>query len=131
MAFSDTASQPREAFVADESVDRQIANRIRGDGHEVVCVSEIRPGIPDEAVLALANERHALLVTADRDFGELVFRRGRVTEGVVLVRLEGLSNDAKASTVAVAIRRHFSRLRGSFVVIAPGQVRIRPAASSL
>ncbi len=78
-------------LLADESVDRQTAERLRQEGHEVIYVSEIEPGIPDEFVLNRANERNALLLTADKDFGELVFRQGLVNSGVVLLRLAGLS----------------------------------------
>lgn len=56
-------------FWADESVDR-----LREDGHQVWYAAEMEPGLSDEAVLALANREAALLLTADKDFGELVFR---------------------------------------------------------
>lgn len=49
------------------------------------------PGISDDIVLELANSEGVLLLTADKDFGELVFRLRRVSSGVVLVRLAGLS----------------------------------------
>ena len=112
-------------FVFDESVDRQIADRLRDDGHEVHCVWEMAPSIPDEAVLDRANANDALLVTADKDFGELVFRQHRVTAGVVLIRLAGLSQATKATIVAAAVREHGPALRGSFAVVAPGLVRVR------
>ena len=112
-------------FVFDESVDRQVADRLRDDGHDVYCVWEMAPGIPDEAVLDCANANDALLVTADKDFGELVFRQHRTTVGVVLIRLAGVSQATKASIVAAAMQDHGPALRGSFAVITPGLVRIR------
>jgi hypothetical protein len=42
-------------FLADESVDRPIVERLRQDGHRVSYVVELGPGMPDEAVLHLAN----------------------------------------------------------------------------
>ncbi|MCE2425081.1 MAG: DUF5615 family PIN-like protein [Pseudomonadales bacterium] len=68
-------------------------------------------------MLYRANQSGALLVTADRDFGELVFRLGRIHAGVVLIRLAGLSSEAKAD------RR--DELLSVFSVISPGRVRIR------
>jgi len=62
-------------LLADEGVDRQIVARLRRDGHNVRYVAEMSPGIPDEAVLDAANRGEALLLTADKDFGELVFRQ--------------------------------------------------------
>ena len=86
------------------------------------------PGIPDEAVLALAREHQAPLVTADKDFGELVYRRQRVSSGVVLVRLAGLSQVKKAALVSRIITEHAPELPGLFTVVTPGMVRIRHQA---
>jgi predicted nuclease of predicted toxin-antitoxin system len=68
-------------FLVDECVDEPIAVRLRRDGHEVLCVSEMELGIADGPVLTLANDRSAVLVTSDKDFGELVFRDGRAALG--------------------------------------------------
>lgn len=82
-------------FVADESVDRQIVERLREDGHSVIYVAEMDPGIPDEDVIRLANQQSTILITADKDFGELVFRQALATHGVVLIRLAGLSKHSR------------------------------------
>ena len=65
-------------FLADESVDRPIVDSLRQRGHDVLYVAEMEPGISDDAVLDLANQEGALLLTADKDFGELVFRQRRI-----------------------------------------------------
>jgi len=62
-------------FLADESVDRQIVERLRLDGHRVAYVAEMSPGIMDEAVLTESRVSESVLITADKDFGELVFRQ--------------------------------------------------------
>jgi predicted nuclease of predicted toxin-antitoxin system len=112
-------------LLADESVERQVVARLRQEGHDVLYVAELSPSIPDEEVLNQANSRSALLATADKDFGELVHRQGRVHAGVVLVRLAGLPAAAKAETVARVLWEHASELLGAFSVISPGAVRIR------
>jgi Domain of unknown function (DUF5615) len=60
-------------LLADESVDRPIVERLRQDGHDVTYVAELSPSISDEQVLQEANTRNALLLTEDKDFGELVY----------------------------------------------------------
>jgi predicted nuclease of predicted toxin-antitoxin system len=112
-------------LVADESVDRSIVDRLRQDGHQVWYVAEMEPGISDDAVLDIANREAALLLTADKDFGEMIFRQRRFTGGIVLVRLAGLSSARKASIVAAMVRQHRSELPYGFTVIAPGVFRIR------
>ena len=112
-------------LVADEGVDRPVVERLRQDGHDVVYVAELSPSIADEEVLQQANARNAILVTADKDFGELVFRQGLVHSGVVLLRVAGLANATKAEIVAEVCRDRAAELMGAFSVVSPGQVRIR------
>ena len=81
--------------------------------------------IDDEAVLYQANLNRALLITENKDFGELVFRQGLVHMGVVLVRLAGLSPRAKAASVSTVLANHEAELLEVFSVISPGRVRIR------
>jgi predicted nuclease of predicted toxin-antitoxin system len=115
-------------LVANEGVDRPVVERLRQDGHDVVYVAELSPSITDEEVLHQANERRAVLLTADKDFGELVFRQGLVHSGVILLRLAGLANVTKAAVVAEVCRDRSAELTGAFSVISPGQVRIRRRA---
>jgi predicted nuclease of predicted toxin-antitoxin system len=63
----------------------------------------MEPGVSDDVVLDLAYQESELLLTADKDFGELVFRQGRLAYGILLVRLAGLSLTGKAEVVAFAI----------------------------
>jgi predicted nuclease of predicted toxin-antitoxin system len=112
-------------LVADEGVDRPIVERLRADGHSVWYVAEVSPGIADDAVLELANREAALLLTGDKDFGELVFRQRRVTTGVILLRIAGLSPERKAMIVSAEIASHAAELTNTFTVISPGGVRIR------
>ena len=112
-------------FLADESVDRQIVDRLRKDGHPVRYVAEMEPGVSDDIVLDLAYQETDLLLTADKDFGELVFRQGRLACGILLVRLAGLSPAGKAELVASAVTQHQGELPGAFAVLTPRSFRVR------
>ena len=83
------------------------------------------PGISDEDVFRLANLQSAILITADKDFGELVFRQAFATYGVFLIRLAGLSQALKAEMISSAIRERDSEIPNSFSVVTPGTIRIR------
>lgn len=112
-------------FVADESVDRPIVEQLRRDGYHIWYIAELQPSISDDAVLNLANRENALLITEDKDFGEMIFRLRRFSAGIILVRLVGLSATAKAVIVASAINQHRSELPNRFTVISPGVFRSR------
>jgi predicted nuclease of predicted toxin-antitoxin system len=112
-------------FLADESVDRQIVHHLRCDGHAVRYIAEMEPGISDDRVLDLANQEADVLLTAGKDFGELVFRHGRLTSGILLIRLAGLSPVRKADVVASSVGQHGSELLSAFAVLAPRSFQIR------
>jgi predicted nuclease of predicted toxin-antitoxin system len=111
--------------VADESVDRQIVEAVRSLGYDVLSIAETAPGIADEDVLSRANQIQSVLLTADKDFGELVFRQHRLHAGIVLIRLGGLPPTAKAQVVAAAIEAHAVQLEAEFCVVTDRTVRIR------
>ncbi|MCI0722504.1 MAG: DUF5615 family PIN-like protein [Acidobacteria bacterium] len=106
-------------LLADESVDRPIVDRLRQEGYDVAYVAELSPSVTDNAVLQQAKSRNALLVTADKDFGELTFRQNRV------LHVFGLSAAAKADMLVGLLRDHADELPGAFTVLTPGAVRIR------
>ena len=112
-------------FVADENVDKSIVDSLRGSGHDVLYIPEFAKALSDDDVLALARDNNAVLVTTDKDFGELVFRRGLAAYGVVLLRLAGMSTAEKARLTLSAVTAHQEQLAGSFTVITPRAVRIR------
>ena len=112
-------------LLADESIGKSIVDELRQNGHNVLYIAEFAPSIDDEAVLHQANLNRALLLTEDKDFGELVFRQGLVHMGVVLIRLSGLSLSAKVTSVSTVLANHKDELLEAFSVISPGRVRIR------
>ena len=63
-------------LLLDENFPASAVGALVAAGHDVVCLRDVDPGIPDHGVLALAREQGRVLLTFDSDFGELVFRRG-------------------------------------------------------
>jgi predicted nuclease of predicted toxin-antitoxin system len=112
-------------FVADESVDHPIVLRLREAGYTVWAVVEMEPGISDTVVLDMANQQKAILITGDKDFGDLVFRDKRYSFGIVLLRLAGLSAIEKANLVTSVITQRHDELPHAITVIGTQTVRIR------
>jgi predicted nuclease of predicted toxin-antitoxin system len=111
-------------WVADESVDKPIVDAIRAHGHEVYYILEQNSGISDNQVLSIANKKSSILITADKDFGEIVFRQKMHHFGVVLIRLAGLSVDQKILLTLSAIDRHHEEIKNHFSVISKTHIRI-------
>lgn len=112
-------------FLADESIDQPIVERLRREGWTVLFILEMQPGISDDEVLDEANTHQCLLLTGDKDFGELVYRLNRIHEGVVLLRLAGLPPELKADIVAGVFQDRSAEFPHAFTVVSPGIVRIR------
>jgi predicted nuclease of predicted toxin-antitoxin system len=92
----------------------------------VQSVTETTPGIPDESVLSRAETTVSILVTIDKDFGELIYRQRRLSHGIILLRLEELPAPRKAVVLETVLRLHETELAQAFTVITQQQVRIRP-----
>ncbi len=73
----------------------------------------------------MANADKRLLLTQDKDFGELVFRLKNVLFGVILIRLEGYKPALKGEIVLTMLIKHKNELVKSFTVIQPNAIRIR------
>ena len=114
--------------MADENVDAHIVRMLRESGHDVWYVAEASSGVSDHEILSRSADEHALLVTADKDFGDLVFRQNKATAGVLLLRLAGLSPEKKASIVKQAVQQYQDELQGAFSVLTKAILRIRKKA---
>ena len=72
-------------WIADECVAASLVASVRAAGHDVLYVAEVAAGFGDADVIALAMREKRLLLTEDKDFGDLVVRRGHAVPGVVLM----------------------------------------------
>jgi len=110
-------------IIADESVDFRIVLQLRQLGFNVYSIIEQQPSITDETVLDIACENDALLITEDKDFGELVFRLHLPHHGILLIRIEERAQ--KISSVAQAIFNYYAEMLNKFSVINEKKLRIK------
>jgi uncharacterized protein with PIN domain len=112
-------------FLLDESAELRLAAFLRGEGHDVTAIAHDYPNaLSDREVLRLAHSEGRLLITNDRDFGELVFRQRLPHAGVIYFRLP---LDTTAAQKMDWLRRilvsHQSDL-GKFLVVTPQGLRV-------
>lgn len=113
------------SLLADENIDQRLVSSLRLAGISVYSVAESSPGITDEEVMTLSENLSAMILTDDKDFGEIVFRKQRSCRGIVLLRLTGVDYSRKADHVIQVIDRYGSEMIGKFVVITAERVRMR------
>lgn len=113
-------------LLVDENVSRRIAERLQQDGHTIILGQQVAQGQPDHEVLALAQRLAAIVLTEDSDFGDLVMRQHLPAVGVILLRLSGMERSAQPDYIAQIITSNATFILGSFAVISPSGIRIRP-----
>jgi predicted nuclease of predicted toxin-antitoxin system len=116
-------------LLADENIPCQVVAHLRASGHQVSYIAEMSPSISDDEVLKQAYNTGEILLTSDKDFGELVYRLHQDFPGVILLRLPTLSNDQRAQLIAQVITKHEAEFKGAFTVITPTSIRIRHRSS--
>jgi predicted nuclease of predicted toxin-antitoxin system len=113
-------------ILANENVPGDVVNALGMDGHDVTWMRLVGPGSPDDQVLALAFAEGRIVLTFDKDFGELAFRLGqRSSPGVILLRPRLRSPDHLVRfTRAVLAQGH--SWEGHFAVAEEGRLRLVP-----
>lgn len=112
-------------IVADESVDYGIILELRKNGYIVSAIEDSNKGSKDEMVLKISLQENSLLMTEDKDFGELVFRLNKAHIGIVLIRLSGIDLETKNKIILKSLKENFETMKNSFTVISANQTRIR------
>jgi predicted nuclease of predicted toxin-antitoxin system len=111
-------------FLADESCDFAVVRALRSAGHDVVAVAEISPGAEDAQILHLASQQQRIVITEDKDFGQLVFAFGKNTQGVIFLRYPSSVRLKIAKEIVNLVKRYGEKLTGRFTVVQPGRIRI-------
>jgi len=112
-------------FLLDESADYPLARFLARLGHDVTCVAQDYPhALRDRDVPAIALEEQRVLITNDRDFGELIFRQRIPHAGVILFRLGSEDLSTKRAWLAYVLEHHSRDLK-DFVVVTDGRIRVR------
>lgn len=112
-------------FLADENIGFEVVAFLRREYHDVDSATETSPGSSDMAILTQASEEQRILITADTDFGELVYHAGQHHAGIVLLRLDDERNANKIRVLGKLLKKHGKELQGNFVVVTETSVRIR------
>jgi len=112
-------------FLADEGVDEPIVDLLRSTGFDIHYVLETNRGADDDKVLQIANEESRVLLTQDKDFGEMVYRLQKTHLGIILIRLKEQTAAEKAELVNYVLVEYGDKLKKAFTVIQPTSIRIR------
>ena len=113
-------------FLADENVPGDAVEEARNAGYDLAWIREMSPSADDDAVLAMSLAHGRVLVTFDKDFGEMAFRHGKAAScGIVLLRPTLRSADYLARFM-VGVLGQAVTWEGNFSVAQEGKLRVVP-----
>ena len=111
-------------FLVDECTGPALARWLRECGHDVSSVYEEARGLDDTRVLEKAVAEDRVLITNDKDFGEMIFHAGKPHRGVVLLRLEDERSANKIAVLKRLLVHHADCLEDNFTVATESTVRV-------
>jgi len=112
-----------QPLIADENIHAAIIVFLRENGYDVYSIREKSPGISDQQVLSVAQEKKGILITEDSDFGELVFSHGLKTVGIIFLRYSWKDVPLMCRSLLKVLSTY--PLQGSFCTLTTQKVRIR------
>lgn len=112
-------------FLVDESCGRKLSVFLRKHGFDALFVGDIFPSTLDQDVLSYARTEQRVLITNDKDFGELLFRLRLPSAGVIFLRLQQDTVLHRQQVVLDVITKFSHELSTSFITVTEGKIRIR------
>jgi predicted nuclease of predicted toxin-antitoxin system len=112
-------------FLIDENISPVIGDALRNCGHDVIAATVVCPGQPDRRVVEIAKAEGRVVISEDKDFGELAFRDGLFPLGLARLVLPGMNPQQKAARLIEVLEIEVDRIVGAIAVIEPGRVRVR------
>lgn len=117
-------------LLADENIRFDLIESVRAAGFEVISILESCPGVTDEEVLNFASQKCAVLLTNDKDFGNMVYRLKIPNHGIILLRTPELASIEVFKILIEVLENKTVDLHDSFTVITDQAVRIRKLTGS-
>jgi predicted nuclease of predicted toxin-antitoxin system len=113
-------------FITDVNIEKPIVDYLLESGFDIKWVADYNCELRDADLLSLANREHRILITNDKDFGELVFLQQKVSTGIILLRVKGQNTGDKVALIKKLLRHHQDKLAKHFTVVTMNKIRIIP-----
>lgn len=112
-------------FILDVGVGKMVHTFLLEEGYDAIAVSDYDPQMGDGDILSFAAGEQRMVITMDKDFGDLVYHSGQHHYGVLLLRLDDATGQEKCAVVKAILENYESALGHNFCVYMNGNLRIR------
>jgi len=109
-------------FLADVNVEKQIIDYLKKSGYNILWVPDLDCRMIDEKILEVANKEKRILITNDKDFGDIIFRQKHISTGIILIHIKDQNTQHKLRLLQKLLLAY--GIYGNFVVLTEKKVRI-------
>jgi len=111
-------------LLADENAPRNVVEALRLHGYDVLWIKEHWRGLADEKIINISISEDRVILTFDKDFGELVYRLNiQNVPGVILIRIT--DNRISSEKILTLLKEYGDRLEGYFTALTLSKIRRR------
>lgn len=111
-------------FIVDECVGMHVAKWLESNKYNAISISSIMPGAKDSIILDKAFAENRIIITSDKDFGELVFNKKISHVGIILLRLQNESSKNKIKVLENLLNNYLDQISYNFIVVSDSNVKI-------
>jgi len=113
-------------FLADVNVEKSLVDYLSKQGYDIKWVPDYNCEMLDEELLNLAREERRILITNDKDFGDLIFFQRKLSPGAILFRVKGQKSHDKIKLMKKLLMGYRDKLLNHFIIITKVKIRIIP-----
>ena len=111
-------------FIVDECVGIHIAKWLKINNYDAISIAEEMPGTKDSIILNQAFSENRIVITSDKDFGDLVFHKKLLHAGIILLRLQDESPKNKIKVLGSLLNNYYDQISCNFIVVSDSNVKI-------
>lgn len=111
-------------FLVDECVGSSVSNFLKSKNHVIFSIFDEWRGAKDDEILDKCFKENYILITSDKDFGEMIFNQQKRHKGVILLRCEPNKFSKKIEVLDKLLQNYTDKLENNFVVVTNNKVRI-------
>jgi len=110
-------------FLADVNIEKLIIDELRNMGYDIKWIAEENCRLEDTEIVEIACKENRILLTNDKDFGEIVFRQKLVSSGIILFRIKGQNVTKKLKLLKKLLTFYKNKIEKHFIVITINKFR--------
>jgi predicted nuclease of predicted toxin-antitoxin system len=110
-------------IIFDENIERYWINLNQSFGYPSISIAEMFPGITDRQIVEIVKSNKGLLITEDKDFGELIFAYSITHVSVILLRYDQPQYHQIEKSLLMCIKDYFNNPKSKYITITKKKIR--------